>query len=48
MEKIILLSASAGTIAIVSFLIVYTKKLKNKLKTHVLRNEEVQKYLEER
>ena len=48
MEKIILLEATAGTIAVVAFLIYYTRRIKRKLRRHVLRNQEVQKYLEER
>ncbi|MFH1592131.1 MAG: hypothetical protein ABIB47_02055 [Candidatus Woesearchaeota archaeon] len=48
MEKIIALEATAGTVAVVAFLIAYTKKVKKKLRKHTLRNEEVQKYLGER
>ena len=48
MEKIILLEATGGTIAIIAFLIAYTRRIKKKLKTHVLRSEEVKKYLQER
>jgi len=47
-EKVILLGAGIGTIAIVSFIIAYTKKIKSNLKTHVLRNKEVKKYTKER
>ena len=48
MEKIILLETAAGTIAIVAFLIAYTRRIKKKLRSHVLRNKEVNKYLKER
>ena len=48
MEKIILLEATLGTMGIVAFLIAYTRRIKKKLKTHVLRNNEVDKYLKER
>ncbi len=48
MEKIIFLEATAGTIATVAFLIAYTRNIKRKLRKHVLRQEEVQQYLNER
>lgn len=48
MENLVLLEATGGTIALLVFLIYHSRKIKKKLKTHVLRNEEVQKYLKER
>ena len=48
MEKIILLKTAAGTLAVTAFLIAYTRKIKKKLRSHVLRNQEVSKYLNER
>ena len=47
MENIILLETTIGTIAVVAFVIAYTRKLKGKLRKHVLRNEKMQKYLKE-
>ena len=47
MEKIILLEATGGTIAIIAILIAYTKAIKKKLKRYILRNDEVKKYVKE-
>ncbi|MBI4155408.1 hypothetical protein HY498_04985 [Candidatus Woesearchaeota archaeon] len=47
-DKIVLLSATVGTTTILAILVLYIRKLKDKLRKHVLRNEQMQKYLKER
>jgi len=47
MEKIILLETTI-TIAIVALLILYTRRLKKKLKKHILRHHKMQKYFREK
>ncbi|MEK6951456.1 MAG: hypothetical protein AABX29_00410 [Nanoarchaeota archaeon] len=47
-EQIILLGATSGTIIVIVFLILHLKKLKRKLKSHILRKDQMEKYLEER
>jgi len=48
MENLILLEATAGTIAVIAFLIFHSRRIKKKLRAHILRNKEMEKYLKER
>ncbi|MEK6826298.1 MAG: hypothetical protein AABX08_04265 [Nanoarchaeota archaeon] len=47
-QNLILLEAGIGTVAVLAFLVYYTRMVKRRLRSHILRNEEVKQFLKER